>query len=656
MDREFLSLFNQELGLLKEQAKDFAEDYPGIAGRLGGLIEERPDNMILGLLEGAAYLAARVQLKLKHEFPEFTSNLLEQLVPNYLAPTPSVMLARIAPPFGDPALREGWSMPRGSYLDALYRERDRRVACRFQLTAGIKLWPLEITQAEYFTTAAPLQSLGLEVGPDVQAGLRLKLTCRSSADPDDEVSDLDALKQPDKLIAGCKISELPLTFLGDEADAVALYEQIFGNCTGIYLRSLDGFGDPVRPVPRLPLETLEQIGFAEEESLLPNDKRLFRGFELLREYCMFPRKFLGVRLARLDGFIRNLRAKSADLIFTFNAINPRLPAAVRADRFALYTAPAVNLFAMNTDRIPVATNQHEYVVVADRSRSLDYEPHQILDVFAHYPGGREKVRVPPLYGTSADGTPFSNNLFYTIRRLPRRQTLEEKQRGTTSDYKGTDVFLSLVEPGGLDDGDVVTELSLRALCSNRHLPEHLPVGIGAADFQLLDNTDLRVVCVEGPTRPREPVVSYLRSRSEVAHTGVVTWRLINMLALNHLGLVERGGGQNGAALKEVMTMFADVGDGAAAKRIRGIRNVDSRPVVRRVRRPGGVGAARGIEVTVTLDERAFEGSGVFLLGAVLDRFFKEYAAINSYTQTVIKTPERGEIMRWPVRMGERGAL
>src|ERR1700712_1319769 len=124
MNREFLGLFNQELGLLKEQAKEFAEDYPGIAGRLGGLIEERPDNMILGLLEGAAYLAARVQLKLKHEFPEFTNNLLEQLVPNYLAPTPSVMMTRVMPPFGDPALREGWSIPRGAYLDTVYRERE----------------------------------------------------------------------------------------------------------------------------------------------------------------------------------------------------------------------------------------------------------------------------------------------------------------------------------------------------------------------------------------------------------------------------------------------------------------------------------------------------------------------------------------------------
>jgi len=42
-------------------------------------------SLIGGLLEGTAFLAARVQLKLKHEFPEFTETCLEQLVPHYLA-------------------------------------------------------------------------------------------------------------------------------------------------------------------------------------------------------------------------------------------------------------------------------------------------------------------------------------------------------------------------------------------------------------------------------------------------------------------------------------------------------------------------------------------------------------------------------------------
>src|SRR5213083_2688085 len=116
MHREFLALYNRELQLLYEQGKEFAEEYPGVAERLGGLTRERMDPMIAGLLEGAAFLAARVQLKLKHEFPEFTSNLLEQLIPNYLAPTPSVMLAKVLPPFSDAKLREGYVIRRHSYL------------------------------------------------------------------------------------------------------------------------------------------------------------------------------------------------------------------------------------------------------------------------------------------------------------------------------------------------------------------------------------------------------------------------------------------------------------------------------------------------------------------------------------------------------------
>src|SRR5438477_6365996 len=144
MDREFLDLYNRELQLLHEQAREFAEQFPGIAERLGDLVAERTDPMIAGLLEGTAFLAARVQLKLKHEFPEFTNNLLEQLIPNYLAPTPSAMLAKVLPPFSDPKLRDGYAISRGSYLDATYRERERNVACRYRLASNIVLWPHHI--------------------------------------------------------------------------------------------------------------------------------------------------------------------------------------------------------------------------------------------------------------------------------------------------------------------------------------------------------------------------------------------------------------------------------------------------------------------------------------------------------------------------------
>jgi type VI secretion system protein ImpG len=234
--------------------------------------------------------------------------------------------------------------------------------------------------------------------------------------------------------------------------------------------------------------------------------------------------------------------------------------------------------------------------------------------------------------------------------------VEEKRTGISSDYTGTDMFLSLSELGGIDDQEAVAELSVRALCSNRHLTENLPVGVGGADFRLIEDLTLDLVCVAGPTPPREPIVRQLRSRGENAHTGTVTWRLVNLLSTNHLGLVERGAGRNAEALRETLSIFAEMADSVTERRIRGVRHIDSRPIVRRIRQRSGVGVARGVEITVTIDEKAFEGTGAFLLGAVLDRFFAEYSGFNHFTQTVIRSVDRGEIMRWPPRMGTRKSL
>jgi type VI secretion system protein ImpG len=129
-----------------------------------------------------------------------------------------------------------------------------------------------------------------------------------------------------------------------------------------------------------------------------------------------------------------------------------------------------------------------------------------------------------------------------------------------------------------------------------------------------------------------------------------------MLSTNHLGLVERGAGRNALALREILSMFGELSDSATERRIRGVRQVDSKPIVRRIRQRTGIGAARGIEITVTLDDKAFEGTGVFLLGAVLDRFFAEYSSFNHFTQTVVRSPDRGTVMRWPPRMGARRSL
>ena len=43
MNRDFLEHYNRELKILYERSKEFADEFPGVAERLGGLSKEQMD-------------------------------------------------------------------------------------------------------------------------------------------------------------------------------------------------------------------------------------------------------------------------------------------------------------------------------------------------------------------------------------------------------------------------------------------------------------------------------------------------------------------------------------------------------------------------------------------------------------------------------------
>ena len=59
---------------------------------------------------------------------------------------------------------------------------------------------------------------------------------------------------------------------------------------------------------------------------------------------------------------------------------------------------------------------------------------------------------------------------------------------------------------------------------------------------------------------------------------------------------------------------------------------------------------------LVVDELAFEGGSAYLLGAVLEQFFRRYVSINSFCETVLRSPSRGEIHRWVPSWGARQTL
>jgi type VI secretion system protein ImpG len=214
-----------------------------------------------------------------------------------------------------------------------------------------------------------------------------------------------------------------------------------------------------------------------------------------------------------------------------------------------------------------------------------------------------------------------------------------------STYVGSEVYLSLVDGEEGPYRTALKQLGVSVLCTNRDLPLQMPLGQGRTDFVLQMGAPVESIrCVAGPTRP-------LPSH---AH-GDVTWRLIGHLALNYLSLTDAEG-QGAAALRDMLRLYADLTEPALRRQIDGVLSTQAAPIVRRIPFDGPITYARGLEVAVTCDETSFEGSGVYLLGAVMERFFAKHVSINSFTETVFKSLQRGEIGRWPARIGQRGGL
>jgi len=644
MNREFLEFYDRELKILYERSKEFAAEFPGAAKRLGPLIEEKIDPAIGGLLEGAAFMAARVQLKIKSEFDTFTSELIEQLLPGFLAQTPSFAIVEAKPNFNNPDLIKGLRLKAGQYIETTFTEQDRRVACRYKLVSDLELWPYKVGTARYHLSAAPLQALGFDGSSEkIVAGLQFELTLGN-----------DKSRPGETRVSKSALDEITVYLAGPTSDAVSLYEQLFSRLERIAVRYLDAQGDP--RFISLDREALQPIGFDGGTSLFAHDDRVFSGFNHLREYFAFPAKYLGFKVKGLARHLSRIDASSFELIFAFSNVVPRLGSIVDRSWFVLYGAAVANLFEIVCTPISVRNNEHEFAVIGDRSRPLDYEIYRIINVRAQLPRNKDTVPVYGLYSAPTDNVPLGNALFYAARRTERRKTDKERRFGMRSAYLGSETFLSLsVPPSGID-GEHVRTLNVRALVTNRHLTDQLPVRRGAADFVLVDDTALTFSCVAGPTPPRESLLSGERRNRGSEKTGSILWKVINLLQFNHLGLDPGTASARGGALQELLMVFADASNPIIERQIRGIAQLSVKPTVRKVKQHDRYDVARGLEVSVMLDENAFEGQGAFLFGVVLARFFTEYAALNTFVETVILSKQRGVLKRWQPEIGGRALL
>ncbi len=624
VQNELLHYYERELTFLRRMGAEFASRYPKIASRLQIEPTKCEDPHVERLLEGFAFLAARVHHRLDDDLPEISEALLDVLHPQYIRPIPSISLVEIEldPELGE--LPAGFPIPRGSEM----RSRPvQGLPCRFRTAYDTRLWPAIVSGAAWTSpdrvgTAAQLGESAGAIRVELRGvgGIRLgQLVVAHPGDPRAGVAPvvgLDAMR---------------FHLAGEPGFSDTLYELLVNNCGRIAVRDPD---QPSRAPVMLAANALRAVGFEENESLLPYPRRVFAGYSLLQELFAFPQKFMFVEVSGIAAALRSLDAgPRAELLFVltpFERAERRqiIEAGLSARSFRLGCTPVVNLFEQTAEPILLTQRMSEYPVIPDARRRLEIESWSVDSIVGLTPGEGEATPIEPLYGFRHGRVDAGGVFWNALRRASAWRT-----------DRGTEVYVSFADLSGRVRAPDAEVASLRLTCFNGDLPSRLPFGVDErGDFELVQGGPVRrITCLIKPTSVVQPALGK-----------PLLWRLISTLSLNHLSLVEDGSD----ALRELLRLHNMSDSVAGERQIQGLVGVSSTPTYARVVAEQGLAFARGRRVELDFDEEQFPGGGMFLFASVIERFLGLYASVNSFTQLAVRSRQRKRTVReWAPRAG-----
>ena len=500
MSDDFIGLFRQEYAALMHLAGELP---PDVARRLRISRDRISDPHVERLLEGVAYLGARVHARLDDEFPELTDGLLNILYPQMLAPFPSCMMVRLLPK------AELQRIARIDAHTALRTPKSVGVDCSFRTAAAVALWPVAIDAVQL--TGRPLPMPENTLARDAAGVVRISLRCL------DRAMTFARLARDE----GGGLGPLRVHCLGGTA-ALSLHKMICNHTVSVSYADASGGGTPGALIDQRPLirgaDAVTAGGMTPQDALIPWPRHGFSGYRLLAEYFAFPEKFLCFDLHGIGDKAASVAGNRLDILIYLNEVPADLERAVDATHLALGCVPAVNLFSRRCEPIDLDWTRTEYRVDADRANLAGMEVWAV-----------EEVRESRADGSSQEWA-----------RLFRQgaQEADEEQAGympltrpAAGGIGGTETFLAVDAPQADPARRQRSRLSVRALCTNRHVPASLPFGRGGTPLEAeagIAGVE-RIVSLTAPTATLRPAARALRA-----------WLFISHLSLSHLSIT--GGG------------------------------------------------------------------------------------------------------------------
>ncbi len=601
-----LEYYQRELTYLRKMGAEFADQYPKVAGRLELGSDRSPDPHIERLIESFAFLTARIQYNLESEFPRLSAALLGVLYPQFLNPVPSMTVAQFEVDPGQIKLTSRYSILRHT---PLFAKTEQGHKCQFRTCYPVELWPVEITRAEFISP----DKYDFINEPNVLTVLRLRIESQTGS--------FDELPIP----------RLRFYLNGERMLVNSLYELLFGNTVNVAVLT-EKSGQPAF----LTKNSILPVGFGTDEGVLPYPGNAHAGYRLIQEYFTFPEKYLFFDLNLQRGGESNAHhISSAGAYFDILIMTdlPKSRMVIDKDTFCLGCTPIINLFHKTTEPVRMDQRQVEYPLDPDKRRERTTEIHSVLSV-SSISDSRDKTGViEPFFSFSHRTEKKDHRAFWYARR----------ELAGRKDIPGTRMFVSFVDLDFNPGMPPASTVYAHTLCTNRTLAEDLP---RSALLQIERSVPVsRILTLDKATRQISPPLG-----------GATLWRLISHLSLNYLSLSDSA--ESLGALKEIIRLYDLSERMDACKQSAGIEEMSCRKVVRRFGTDAWRGFCRGTEISMTFDEREFEGGGsAFLFGTVLNSFFPLYASVNSFTQLIIKSQKhKGIWKKWEPRAGAQIVL
>lgn len=326
--------FVEELDYLRSLGRVFSRNNPGLEPFLG---TSAKDDDVERLLEGFAFLTARLRLKVEDDFPEITQPLLLAQDPICLQPTPSMTIMRFSALDG--ALTAPHHLPRGTVVQSRLIQGIR---CQFRTCTEVTLLPLAIASVS-------------DSHSNDSSTVRLTLKASSGA----SLQNLD-----------CDFLEFHLS--GSEETALMLHGWLGRHLQGV-LMECNGRRYT------LPPDTLRFSGFTPEEALLPQIPGKLDGYRILQEYFCYPTRFNFFRLTGLRRLWPSEPCQQATLEFRFDRPMPQ-GSSVKTGDLELFCTPAINLFPCSS--APISLEEPRVGVPLEPAGRLDNASWDIFSVDA----------------------------------------------------------------------------------------------------------------------------------------------------------------------------------------------------------------------------------------------------------------------------------